>query len=126
MQRAKDAALAEVRAAEDRANRAHPPLNPNIKVVPMEIPDAPSGKVKGKISQIDCVGRVVRLTVRTPDGKLVRLLVSDAQNLAVLGAGELSLKCGAAPPARTVSIEYQPKANAKLGTAGEVVTVTSE
>lgn len=126
LERVKDAALAEVRAAEDRANRAHPLANPNIKIVPMEIPDAPAGKVKGKISQIDCVGRVVRLTVRTPDGKVVRLLISDAQNLAVLGGGELSLKCGAAPPARTVSIEYQPKANAKLGTAGEVVTVTCE
>ena len=84
LQRVKDAALAEVHAAEDRANRAHPPMNPNLKIVPMEIPDTPSGKVKGTISRIDCIGRVVRLTVRTADGKVVHLLISNAQNLAVL------------------------------------------
>jgi hypothetical protein len=126
LKRVQNAALAEVRAAEERANRAHPPLNPNIKVVPMDIPDASPGKVKGTISRIDCIGRVVRLAIRTPEGQAVRLLISDPGNLAVLGAGDLSLKCGAAPPARTVSVDYQPKANAKLGTAGEVVAITAE
>jgi hypothetical protein len=126
LRRVKDAALAEVHAAEDRANRAQPRANPNAKVEQMEIGDLPSGKVRGQISQIDCIGRMARLVVRTREGKPTRLLVRDPRSVVVLSGGELSLKCGAQNPLRSVSIEYQPKVNAKLGTAGEVVTVTYE
>ena len=126
LQRVKDAALAEIRAAEERANRAHPQANPNAKVEQMEIGDLPSGKVRGQIVQIDCIGRMARLVVRTKEAKPTRLLVRDPRSVVVLSGGELALKCGVQKPLRSVAIEYQPKVNAKLGTAGEVVTVTYE
>ncbi len=125
LQRVKDAAMAEVRAAEKRANAAQPRAATG-KVEQMEIGAAPSGKVHGQIAQIDCMGRMARLVVRTADGKQVRLLVRDPKTVVVLSGGELSLACGAQRTPRTASIEYQPGANAKLGTAGEVVTVNYE
>jgi hypothetical protein len=117
--------MAEIHAAEERANSAHR-ANPNVKVEQMEVGDVPSGKVRGQLAQIDCVGGVARLAIRSPEGRMTRLLVRDARNVVVLSGGTLSLKCGVQKPVRTVSIEYQPKANAKLGTAGEVVAVTYE
>jgi hypothetical protein len=126
LRRVKDASLAEIHAAEERANRGQPAANPNRKVERMDIGEAASGKVRGQLAQVDCVGRMVRLVIRPGEGKDVRLLVRDPQTIVVLSGGELSLKCGAQRPAREVSIEYQPKADAKLGTAGEVVTVTYE
>ena len=38
------------------------------------------------------------------------------------GSGEVSLGCGVQKP-RHVTIEYFPKANARLATAGEVATI---
>ncbi len=126
LRRVKDAAMAEVRAAEDRANRAQQRANPSGKVEHMEIGEAVSGKVRGKLSQVDCLGRLARLVIQGDAGKPTRLLVRDPKSIVVLSGGALSLGCGAQRPARTVVIEYQPKADVKLGTAGEVVTVTYE
>ena len=82
----------------------------------------PAGKVAGSLRQVDCLGKQARLIVETDDHKTVKLLVSDPSAIAVSGAGELSLGCGA-QKARRVSIEYVPKANARLATTGEVATI---
>jgi hypothetical protein len=126
LQRVKDAAMAEIHAAEARANRAQPRANATGKVERMEIGDEPKGKVRGRVARIDCLGRMARLVITTGDGKQVRLLVRDPKTVVVLSGGELSLGCGAQKPQRAVAIEYQPAADAKLGTAGEVVTVSYE
>jgi hypothetical protein len=126
LRRVKDAAMAEIHAAEERANRAQPRANPTGKVERMEIGEAPQGKVRGRVAAIDCLGRMARMVVKTSEGKEVRLLVRDPKAVVVLSGGALSLGCGAQRPARAVSIEYQPRVNAKLGTAGEVVTVSYE
>ena len=126
IQRAKDTAMAEIRAAEARANQGHAPPDPNRKLEQMEVGEAPAGKVHGQLAQIDCLGRMARLVIRTEGGKQERLLIRDPQKVVVLSGEALSLGCGAQKPSRTVSVEYEPKANAKLGTAGEVVTVRYE
>lgn len=126
LRRVKDAALAEIRAAEERANRGQAAVDPNRKVEHMDIGEAASGKVRGKLVQADCLGRMVRLYVRPPEGKEVRLLVRDPQAVVVLRAQELTFQCGVQQTPREVSIEYTPGMDGKLGTAGEVVTVTYE
>jgi hypothetical protein len=60
--------------------------------------------------------------VEGQDKKLVRLLVADPSKIAISGAGELTLGCGVQKP-RRVTIEYVPKVNSKLATAGEVATI---
>jgi hypothetical protein len=126
LRRVKDSAMAEIHAAEERANRAVVRANPSGKLEQMEIGEAPAGKVKGQIAQIECLGRMARLVVRTGEGKQVKLLVRDPKSVVVLSGGELSLSCGVQRPPRAVSIEYQPAVNAKLGTAGDVVAVSYE
>jgi hypothetical protein len=126
IQNAKDSAMAEIHAAEARANQGHAPPDPNRKLEQMEVGQAPSGKVHGQLAQIDCLGRMARLVIHTEGGKQAKLLIRDPKSVVVLSGEELALGCGAQRPARTVSIEYEPKANAKLGTAGEVVTVRYE
>lgn len=82
----------------------------------------PSGKVRGTLREVDCLGSQARLIVERDDHKMVRLLVADPSNVAIAGRGDQTLGCGKQAP-RAVSIEYFPKANARLGTAGEVATI---
>lgn len=123
LQKVKDAAMAEVRAAEERANRVNRREDPSGKVVPWWGGEAPSGKVEGTLGRIECAGRVTRLVIKGEDGKETRLTVRDPRKVVVIGGGELSLKCGAQAPARTVTAEYYTKPDAKLGTAGELATI---
>jgi hypothetical protein len=125
LDRVKAASLAKIHAAEESANRANVRANPSGKVETMEIADTAPAKVDGSLVQIDCLGRVMRLVVRDASQKQTRLLVRDPKSVVVFG-GELSLRCGPQRPPRTVSIDYRPKADAKLGAAGEVVAVTYE
>jgi hypothetical protein len=68
------------------------------------------------------LGKRYRLVVEGDDHKTVKLLVAAPAQIAVLGGGELKLACGA-QAGRHVKVEFFPKANAKLSTAGEVATI---
>ena len=52
----------------------------------------------------------------------MKLLVADPGKVAINGPRRDHLGCGARKPRRVV-IEYFPKANARLATAGEVATI---
>jgi hypothetical protein len=120
--RLKVEARAELRALEARANQGAPPAKPGEKVVPWWDGPQPSGHARGTLTQVDCLGRQVRLVIQDADGQTIRLLVSDPSSLAILGGGDRTLGCGPQKP-RPVSVEYFPKANSKLATAGEVATI---
>ncbi len=123
LDRVKAAAMASIRAAEEAANRANASVKPAGKAERMEVVDADAAKVEGHLVQVDCLGSGMRIAVRDTAKKETRLLIRDPRTIAVNG-GELSLKCGPQRPQRAVTIDYQPKTDAKLGTAGEVVAVT--
>jgi tetratricopeptide (TPR) repeat protein len=116
-------ARAEVRALEAKANQGAPPPRQGEKVVPWWDGPKPGGTVRGNLKQVDCLGKQLRLVVVADGGKTVRLLVPDPSRISLLGAGELSLGCGPQQKPRRVSIEYFPKPNSKLATAGEVATI---
>ena len=82
----------------------------------------PPGKLSGSLKQVDCLGAQARLVIEGDDRKTTRLLVTDPGKVALAGGGDQSLGCGAQKP-RRVTIEYFPKANSKLATAGEVATI---
>ncbi len=124
LQKVKDASMAEIRAAEERANRANQPASPVGKVVPWwGGGDAPSGKVEGTLGRIECIGRVLRLVIRSADGRQTRLAIHDPAKIVIVGGGQASLKCGPQSPARTIIAEYFAKPDAKLGTAGELASI---
>jgi tetratricopeptide (TPR) repeat protein len=122
IEKLKEEARAEVRALEARVNRGKEASQPGEKVVPWWDGPKPEGRLQGLLKQIDCLGRQARLVVQSEDGKIVKLLIVDPSQITVIGGGESNLGCGR-QKARRVSVEYFPKANAKLTTAGEVATL---
>ena len=50
-------------------------------------------------------------------------MIRDPGKVVLIGGGQLALGCGLQRPPRMVVIEYFPKEDSKLGTAGEVATV---
>ncbi|MGA2196195.1 MAG: hypothetical protein ABSH40_13085 [Bryobacteraceae bacterium] len=111
-------ARAELHAAEAKINGN---AKPDPKAVPWWDGAQPSGKIAGTLKQVDCLGKQARLVVEGADHKTVKLLVDPAQ-VFVAGGGQLNLGCGVQKP-RRVAIEYFPKPNAKLATAGDVATI---
>lgn len=120
MEKLKQQARAEVHALEQKFNGGE--AKPEEKVVPWWDGPAPSGKFRGTLKQIDCISRQARLVLESDDHKPLKLLVTDPGRITLIGGGEQSLGCGQ-QKARRVIIEYFPKPNAKLATAGEVATI---
>src|ERR1017187_5622030 len=93
------------------------------KAVPWWDGPKPAGTVSGSLKQVDCLPRQqARLYIEDPAHKIVKLLVADPAKVVYAGNGEVSLGCGV-QKARSVTVAYFPKANARLATAGEVATI---
>ena len=120
IERLKAQARAEVHALEEKYNQGGP--KPDPKAVPWWDGPKPSGKLSGNLTKVECLGKQARLSVEAANGKIMRLLVTDPNEIAITGPGQQALGCGAQKP-RPVVIEYFPKANARLSTAGEVASI---
>jgi hypothetical protein len=117
----KSEAQAELHKAEARINEGSKASSEK----PMAWSDFPNptGKVTGVLKQVDCLPRQqARLTVESADHKVVKLLIVDPAKIAFLGAREATLGCGVQKN-RPVVVEYFPKPDSKLATAGEVATI---
>ena len=126
LEKLKAQARDEVHALETRYNNGAAPKS-DPKAVPWwddQKPDGskPSGKLLGDLKQVDCLGKQARLLVQGADRKIVKLLVTDPQQIVITGGGDQALGCGI-QKARRVAIEYFPKANSRLATVGEVATI---
>jgi len=120
LEKLKAQARADLHALEARANQGAPA--PSGKAVPWWDGPKPSGLASGTLKQVDCLGKRFRLVVAGDDGKTVKLLVTDPAQIPITGGGELTLACGAQHD-RRVKVEFFPKANTRLATAGEVATI---
>ena len=120
IQRLKVGALAELRAAEARANAGKGAAPEKVEKW-WEGPK-PDARADGNLTRVDCIGRQLRLVVENDDHKLTKLLVADPASLAILGASDQKLACGVQKPRRVV-VEYFSKRNAKAATVGEVATI---
>src|SRR5581483_1156949 len=120
LEKLKQQARAEVHALEKKYSDGG--QNPEQKAVPWWDGPKPGGKVTGSLKQVDCLGKQARLVIDTDEHKPVKLLVTDPGKVAIAGGGDQALGCGV-QKARRVSIEYFPKTNARLATAGEVATI---
>jgi hypothetical protein len=120
IERLKTEARAELHKSE--AKFSDQPAQSADKVVPWWDGPKPGGKVSGRLKQVDCLGKQARMVIETEDKKTVKLLVADPGKVAYSGTGEVTLGCGVQKE-RRVSVEYVPKVNARLATAGEVATI---
>src|ERR1022692_1228395 len=116
----KTQALADLHKAEAKYSDSAPVAG---KPVPWWDGPQPEGKVSGTLRQVDCLPKQqARLTIEDASHKLVKLLVADPSKVMYAGNGEASLGCGV-QKARKITVEYFPKTNAALATAGEVATI---
>ncbi len=120
IERLKAEARAEVHALEKKYSSGD--AKSGDKPVPWWDGPKPSGKLHGSLQQVDCIGSQARLVIDGDNHKVTKLLVTDPGKIVILGGGDQALGCGAQKP-RTVTIEYFPKTNARLATAGEVATI---
>jgi tetratricopeptide (TPR) repeat protein len=120
LDRLKAEARAEVHALEARANQGNTPSS-GSKAVPWWDGAKPGGETTGVLKQVDCLGKRMRLVVVGDNHETIKLLVTDPAQVSVLN-GAQSFGCGS-QPGRRVRVEYFPKANAKMATAGEVATI---
>ena len=121
VERVKAQEIARIRAAEAKANGTPVDSDTLAKAVPWwEGKEAP-GHLEGTLRQVDCLGSQLRLTVLTKEKKIVRLLVTDMSNVAVKG-DPITFSSGVQKP-RSIKLDYFPKADAKLATAGEVARI---
>jgi len=115
----KDNARASLHAAEAKINGDSKPV---ADAVPWSEFPRPTGKVAGNLKQVDCLGKLARLVIEGDDHQTVKLLVSDPGKIAISGSNQAQLGCGVQKP-RHVIIEYFPKPDTRLATAGEVATI---
>jgi len=120
LERLKTEARASLHKSEARFSDG--PAKPAGEVVPWWDGPKPGGKVAGTLTRVECLGKQARLVIEAGDKKTVKLLIADPSKVAYSGAGDVKLGCGAQKP-RRVLIEYVPKVNARLATAGEVATI---
>lgn len=119
LEKLKDQARAQVHALEQKYAE---PDAAGTKAVPWWDGPKPSGKIAGMLTRVDCLGKQARLSIAGDGQKVTKLLVPDAAKIVLLGGGDQTLGCGA-QKARPVTVEYFPKVNSRLGTAGEVATL---
>ncbi len=125
LERVRKASIAEIRAAEVKANQQLASGGP-VPQKPEEWWDGPGGppqKLHGTLQRVDCLaGGRAKWTIETTAKTNTRLLVRDPAKLVVRG-GEPTLGCGVQKRPRPVAIEYNPARDLKLGTVGEVQVV---
>ncbi len=107
--RLKSQALAQLHAAEAKIN-AKSAIDPAVPVVAWE--DINPIHIEGTLKQVECLGKQTRITLEDEARKEIRLSVK----------ARAGLTCGPQTP-RHVSLDYEKRADAKLGTAGEVAAV---
>ena len=116
-------ALAQIRAAETKANSGQKELDKDVKVVEWDEVNKPTERMSGQLQRIECMGVRARLYLMLPDGKVTKFLVTDPGKVAILGGGVQDFACGPLKPARAAVLEYVPKKDKKVDTVGEVSTI---
>jgi len=123
LQSVKDSAAAEIRAAEQAANRRMAANGGNVQGAAPWFGDPNGPKVSGTLTRVDCLNGPMRLTIQQA-GFPIRLLIRDPKQLTVAAdSGSAEFACGAQKPARRIEVQHDGKADAKLGTMGDIQVV---
>jgi len=116
LQRVKDAAAGEIRAAEAKANREQGGLKSGATPVPFS--QIYGGEtVTGTLIQVDCLNGQRRLTIQKNATATVKVLVRSTDGLKAT-----DFACGAQKPPHQVMVIHDAKPDATLGTIGNVHT----
>jgi tetratricopeptide (TPR) repeat protein len=105
-----------------RATIASQAVAPSVTPV-RRVDRPPSASVLGTLRQIDCLGKVTRLRLSAGQ-KQVLLAIRDRANVAIKGSqsGTVDLTCGP-QKGKLVTVEYESREDAALGTVGDVRSI---
>ena len=124
LQRVKDAAAAEVRAAEQSANQRMAANSGNVKDAVPWYGDPTGAQASGTLTRVECLNGPLRLTIQQATNIPIRLLIRDPKHLTVANdSAQAEFACGVQKPARKIEVQHDSKADAKLGTVGDVLLV---
>lgn len=117
--------MARIRAAEQKADEANSEgaSTSNGDVLPWW--SEGQHPIEGSLVQVDCLGEQMRLILQAASGKKLMLLVPNAAKVRKEGPNAV-FACGALISPRKVSVTYTVRADKRLGTAGDVVSVRFE
>ncbi len=89
---------------------------------PDAAPATPS--VVGRLRQVDCLGKMVRLHIAAAGQKQMALAIVDPERVTIKGAegGTADLTCGE-QKGKLVIVEYRSRQDARLGTIGDVRSI---
>jgi hypothetical protein len=108
LDRLRDEALANIRAAEQRANAGKDQAAGDRKVVDWWDGPKAAGTVEGTLERVDCLRGQLKLHVKAA-GKVTQLTVPKPDQIAIIGSGEQTLGCGVQKPPRAVKVEHNEK-----------------
>lgn len=107
MQKLKEQAVAQLHSAEAKINAQMKPAG-DVPVVSWD--EMQTVHLEGVLRQVDCTGGKTVVTVESADHHETKLLVAARGRLI----------CGVQKRPVRVAVDYSPKVDAKLGTAGEL------
>ncbi|MEO8052221.1 MAG: hypothetical protein ABI833_17565 [Acidobacteriota bacterium] len=124
LQRVKDNALAEIRAAEQAANRRMAVNAGNVKGAVPYFGDPTGQKVSGTLTRVECLNSgPLRLTIQQA-GFPIRLLIRNPKQLTVAAdSGQAEFACGVQKPVRKIEVQHDGKVDARLSTMGDILVV---
>jgi hypothetical protein len=116
LQRVKDGAVAEIRAAEAKANREQGGLKSGATAVPFS--EVYGGEtVTGTLMQVDCLNGPRRLIIQKSGNVTVKVLVRSTEGLKAT-----DFTCGVQKPPHQIFVIHDAKSDVQLGTVGNVQT----
>jgi hypothetical protein len=122
----KSKTMERIDAALARANKENEsPGTEQLEVVKLEDLDEKQ-TVTGRLIRIECRSGGNLVLELESERERTRLLLPDVSKVVVEGEGALEFRCGAQSAARLVTVQYQAKTNAVLGTIGVVEVIRQE
>jgi hypothetical protein len=125
-QRAYDAQMARIRAAEEKANRQNmAESEPESKDAVLPWFSQGEHPLEAVLVRVDCLQGEARLFLRDTMGKTLNLLVQDPKHVPIDGA-DTTLGCGIQQPTRRVTVVYTGRRDKQFGTSGDVKAIHFE
>jgi hypothetical protein len=125
-QRAYEAQMARIHAAEEKANRQNmegsEPESGNTVIPWFNQGEHP---LEAVLVRVDCINGEARLFLRDTAGKTLSLLVQDPKHVPIQGAST-TLGCGIQQPTRRVTVVYKSRRDKELETVGDVTAIHFE
>ena len=125
-QRAYEAQMARIHAAEEKANRQNVAVSaPEASGAVLPWFNQGEHPLEAVLVRVDCLDGEARLFLRDTAGKTLNLLVEDPKHVPIDGAST-TLGCGIQHPTRRVTVVYKGRRDQQFGTTGDVTAIHFE